>query len=142
MKACLLLLAILFTACTSSDGFDDASIPADQKATQFAFTRMAKHGEIAPVVEVDQQLTEWQFYVNAPDQPVQPSVNNPVTVFTLSDRSGINYTVSSESTPADIFSQLEIGSYGYGSGRITTVDRDHVAREINVVIELTNWRTR
>jgi|AntRauTorckE5430_2_1112549.scaffolds.fasta_scaffold03302_3 hypothetical protein len=140
MKPSLLVLILLLTACTG-DGFDEATIPADQQATEFAFTRMAKHGEIEPVVEADQPLTDWQFYVaeySASTAPASESVTN----YRLTDRSGIYYTVSSATTPANIMGQLKVSQMGYATGRIITVDRDLVAGKIDVVLELTGWRSR
>jgi hypothetical protein len=65
-----------------------------------------------------------------------------VTNYRLTDRSGIYYTVSSATTPANIMGQLKVSQMGYATGRIITVDRDLVAGKIDVVLELTGWRSR
>lgn len=93
------------------------------------------------MVEIGQTITEWQFHVGAYSNIAIPG-EETTTEYTLSDRSGIVYTVSSETTTPDNLNQLKTGMYGYASGRIVSVDRDYAEGEISATIELTGWRER
>ena len=130
----------LFSGCAGSD-FDEATIPPDQVAAEMSFKRMANHGGIEPVVEVGQEIKEWQFHLGG-DSKVSILSGEPTVECTLSDRSGINYIVSSKSTVPEIFNQLKTGVYGYATGRVVSVDRDFAAGKISAIIEVTGWRER
>lgn len=140
MLYCYAFMLLLFTACTGQN-FDEATIPPEQLSTEMAFTRLSEHGELEPVLEVGQQLENWQFFVAGKKISVAPG-GEKATVITLKDRSGIDYTVSSTSTTASIVQQMSPGGYGYGTGEIASVDRDLVAGKISVVVALRSWRPR
>lgn len=133
----LVLLAPLFVSC--GDGFDDQAFPAEQRLTQLAFTRMAKHGALEPVLDVGQQLKEWQFRVLEKETVELPSENVPST-FILVDRSAIVYRVSSATTKEEVFGQLQTGRIGITNAEVLTVERDLVAGKIEVVLRLLSWQ--
>jgi hypothetical protein len=130
----------VFSGCAGNN-FDEATIPPEQVATEMSFKRMANHGGIEPVVEIDQAIEEWQFHIGAYTK-VSVLGGAPTETYTLSDRSGIRYTVSSETTNSEMIDQLATGVYGYASGSIISVDRDYAAGKIAAVIELKQWRER
>lgn len=106
-----------------------------------AFTRHVEHGEIEPFLEVGQQLENWQFFV------VGTSTSSVIDkekakILTLKDRSGIGYSVSSATTAASIIEQMGTGGYGYGTGKIVSIDRDLLAGEVSAVVALRSWRPR
>lgn len=138
------LLPILFLFLLSSCGgqnFDEAAFPQDQLAVELAFKRLRNHGGLEPVIEVDQLISEWQFYVSS-KQSSSVLGGEPVTIFWLKDRTGIAYKVSSESTSPKIIESLTIGTYGFGAGTILSLERDLVAAEIEAVLQLKQWVER
>lgn len=133
-------LLLLLAGCAGNN-FDEATLPPEQLATEMAFTRLSQHGEMEPVLDVGQQLVDWQFFV-ASTTTSSLTGSEKKTVYTLKDRSGIGYTVASASTPPPVIDQMHIGEYGYGTGEIISVDRDLAAGEIDVMVKLRSWRKR
>lgn len=140
MHRVLPLFFLLLTACAGQN-FDEATIPPEQLSTEMAFTRHIEHGEIEPLLEVGQQLENWQFVV-AGTSTSSVLGSEKATVLTLKDRSGIKYSVSSATTPKSIIEQMGTGGYGYGTGKIVSIDRDLFAGEISAVVALQSWRPR
>lgn len=133
-----LFFPLLLTACTG-ENFDEATIPPEQFSTEMAFTRLAKHGEMEPVLDVGQPLENWQFFVAG----ITPGADGAEsTEITLRDRSGIGYVVTPATTPPAIIRQMSAGGYGYGTGEIVSVDRDLAAGKIDVVVGLRSWRPK
>lgn len=135
----LLLFALVLTACAGNN-FDEATIPPDQLTTELAFKRVADHGGMEAVLEVDQEFNDWQFHIG-PKSKTSIMGSAPVYTFHLKDRSGIEYIVKSPTTPAAVIDQMDLG-YGYASGKVLTVDRDLAAGEFEVELLLSSWRKR
>lgn len=136
----LLFLTVLFTSCAGNN-FDEATMPADQLSTELAFKRMANHGGLEPVLEDGQTINAWQFHISSSSRTVIMN-SEPAYTYSLKDRSGIEYKVSSQSTDMSLIEQMKGASYGYGSGEITSVKRDLAAGEIEVDLVITTWRER
>jgi hypothetical protein len=136
----LFLPFLLFTGCAGNN-FDETTIPPEQVATEMSFKRMADHGGIEPVIEIEQPIQEWQFHIRAYSK-VAVLGSEPTIAYTLGDRSGIKYTVSSASTDPEILGQLTTGSYGYATGRVISVDRDFAAGTVAATIGIEAWRER
>lgn len=142
LSAALISLSflLLLSACGGSN-FEEASIPEDQLNTEFSFRRLANHGELEAVVEIGQLIKDWQFYVGANSKV--SVLGSPETIeYRLSDRSGIAYTVSSESTDQAILEKLEMGTYGYATGSFVAVERDLAEGKIYATIRLESWKQR
>jgi hypothetical protein len=135
-----LLLLFLLPACAGNN-FDEATIPAEQVGAEMAFKRMADHGGIEPVIEIGQEIKEWQFHIGSYSK-VSSLGAEPIVEYTFGDRSDIEYTVSSESTSAKLMEQLKTGLYGYATGRFTSVERDLAGGKVYATIELADWRER
>ncbi len=136
---CSILLTLLLVSCAGNN-FDEATIPTDQLNTELAFKRVADHGGMEAVLEENQEFTDWQFHI-ASKSKTSLAGGKPVYVFHLNDRSGVEYKISSASTPASIIDQLDLG-YGYASGKVLSVERDLVAGEFNAELSLNSWRER
>jgi len=135
------LLLLILVGCAGKN-FDEASIPPEQLSTEMAFTRLAKHGEMEPVLNAGQKLQNWQFFV-AGTTTSSVMGSDKATVITLSDRSGIGYTVSSANTLLSVIKQMgDGGGYGYGTGEVVSVDRDLAAGKIDAEILILSWRPR
>lgn len=134
------LLLLLCSAC-GGQNFDETAIPQDQLATELAFKRLSNHGGLEPVIEVNQVIEDWQFHISSKSKSSVLG-SEPVVTFWLKDRAGIDYEVSSESTSSDLIESLAIGTYGFGSGSIISLDRDLVAGEIEAVLRLERWVER
>ncbi|MEM9261782.1 MAG: hypothetical protein AAGA62_19225 [Bacteroidota bacterium] len=135
-----LMLLLLLSSCGGKN-FNEASIPPDQLSVELAFKRLSKHGGLEPVIEVDQKFSNWQFYVSS-QQKSSVLGTDTVVSFWLKDRAGIAYKVSSESTAAAVIESLAIGTYGFGTGTIISLERDLVAAEIEAVLRLEEWVER
>jgi len=135
-----LIPLILFSACAGKN-FDEATIPPEQVNAEMAFKRMADHGGIEPVIEIGQEIKDWQFHIGAYSK-TSLFGGEPTIEYTLGDLSGIKYTVSSESTTPDMMDKLETGMYGYATGRFVSVERDLAGGKVYATIELTGWRKR
>ena len=131
---------LLFLVSCAGGNFDEATIPPDQLSTELAFKRVADHGALEPVLEDGQLFTDWQFHV-ASKSKTSVLGGAPEYTFNLRDRSGIEYTVSSNSTPMNVIEQIDMG-YGYASGRVVSVVRDLAAGEFAVELSLESWRER
>lgn len=127
------------TAC-SGDNFDASAIPADQQSVELAFKRMAEHGEMEPVAEAGLMIDGWQFHVGSTKEGSFMGSPKVKTVY-LRDRSGIEYSVTSITSP-DIIDQIEIGTYGFARGRVHAVQRDLAAGEMKVELLLSGWTER
>ncbi len=140
MKFCLFLLPlVLLCACAGHD-FDEAAFPADQITAEMSFKRLADHGDLEPVLREGQLVDGWQFHVSAYSK-VAVLNQDPVITYSLKDRSGIDYKVTSLTSPG-VIPKIENGSYGFGRGRVLTVDRDLVAGEIQAELLLSDWTPR
>ena len=118
-------LTLVLTACTG-DGFDENAFPPDQEATRLAYLRLAKHGELEPVLEVGQQLTGWQFRVT----------ERTAEGLTLADRSGINYFVPFNASSPEALRRAAPGMTGTVTARVVQLDRDLVAARIDAVLDI------
>ncbi|TXF84706.1 hypothetical protein FUA23_21075 [Neolewinella aurantiaca] len=136
---CLLLLISLFCSCGGRN-FDESKIPADQRNTELAFKRMAQHGGLEPVLEENQNFANWQFHVSSVSE-TSVLGSDPVKNLHLNDRSGIEYIVSSASTPEAVLDGIDFG-YGFASGKVISVERDLAAGEIIAEISLLSWKNR
>ncbi len=140
MKLFLFLLPIaLLSACAGSN-FDDAAFPPDQISAEMSFKRLADHGDLEPVLRERQLVDGWQFHVSSYTK-VAILGREPVITYQLNDRSGIEYKVTSTTSP-DVIEKIENGSYGFGRGRVHTVERDLVAGEIKAELLLSDWTPR
>lgn len=137
----LICFFLLLLAGCAGDNFDEATIPKAQLSTELAFKRMADHGEIEPVVEIDQEITDWQFHIAGYSKAAFLN-GTPTIEYTLRDRSGIKYTVSSESTPEEVLANLETGQYIYATGKIASVERDFTGGKLYATLVLSSWRKR
>ncbi|MTB50229.1 hypothetical protein [Lewinella sp. W8] len=135
----LILLATLLLSCGGQD-FDASSIPPDQLEVELSFLRMKDHGALEPVLEPLQLIDGWQFYV-AGYQKTSALGREPSAVYTLTDRAGITYLLDELQHP-EIAQKLEIGTYGFGRGRIEEVKRDLVKGEITGRLRLSGWQPR
>ncbi|WP_020568688.1 hypothetical protein [Neolewinella persica] len=135
-----LLIFFLLSACAGNN-FDEATIPPEQVAAEMAFKRMADHGGIEPVIEIGQEIKDWQFHIGAYSKMAYLG-GEPTVEYTFGDLSGIKYTVSSESTSPKLMNQLETGMYGYATGRFVSVERDLAGGKVYATVELTDWRER
>jgi len=135
----LVFLPFILLSC-GGDNFDDSAFPPDQQSVELAFKRMADHGELEPVLDERQMIDGWQFHVGATREGSVMNGPKTKTVW-LSDRSGIEYTVTSQNSP-DVINQLQPGTYGYARGRVHSVDRDLAAGELDAELLLTDWTER
>jgi hypothetical protein len=135
----LLLFTTFLIGCAGND-FDEATIPAEQLSAELAFRRVAEHGGLEPVLEEGTEFKDWQFHITSQSK-TSVLGSDPVQTFNLADRSGIEYTVKSGTTPDNVLNQIELG-YGYASGKILTVKRDLAAGAFEVELALTSWRER
>lgn len=133
-----ILLLPLLTACTTE--FDEADFPEDQKATELAFRRMADHGQIEPVIEPDQSFKDWHFRITSYKASVSTDDGKSV-LFTLVDASGIQY-LADERTPQAVRDEMNIGDYGFATGKVVNVERDLVEGQIIAVLVLSEWRDK
>lgn len=134
-----LLLPVLLYSCAGNN-FDETAIPADQLTAELAFRRVAEHGAMEPVLEDGQDFTDWQFQISSKSKSSVLG-SEPVHTFYLKDRAGIEYTVSTLTTPKAVIEKMDLG-YGYASGSIVSVERDLAGGEIKAVIRLDRWRER
>ena len=134
-----LLLSLLLTACGGKN-FDESAIPPEQLSTELAFKRMAEHGELEPVVDAGLMIDGWQFHVGSTKEGSYLGSEKVKTVY-LSDRSGIDYFVTSKTSPG-IIDKLELGTYGFARGRVHAVERDLAAGEMEVELLLSGWTER
>ncbi|NJC24613.1 hypothetical protein [Neolewinella antarctica] len=135
-RTLLLLLTVVMLSCSGS-GYDEGGFPEDQIGANMAFKRMSLHGRMEPVLEDGFAFTGWQFYVASTTQSVVGNDPALVTV-TLEDDSGIQYYVTVPSGD-ELAYDLEIGTYGFGTGTIGNVKRDLPAGEVVAEILLTEW---
>ena len=130
-----IITVFLATACNS--GFDEATMPADQIATEMAFKRMSEHGAVEPVLEVGQPFTEWQFLAS-PDL----LVINDISLVLLSDRSNIRYEALASDNDPKIMERLRAGVLGYATGEVVGVDRDLARGRLTARLRIDAWRPR
>jgi hypothetical protein len=135
------LLPLFLLSTCAGNNFDEATIPPEQVGAEMAFKRMADHGGIEPVIEIGQEIKEWQFHIGAYRKAAYLG-GEPTIEYTLGDRSGIEYTVSAESTSPEMMEQLQTGMYGYATGRFVSVERDLAGGKVYATIELVDWRER
>ena len=120
--------------------FDEAAFPDDQISAEMAFKRLADHGDLEPVLQERQLVDGWQFHVSSYSK-VAIMGSDPVITYWLSDRSGIDYKVTSTNSP-EVIEKIDNGSYGFGRGRVHSVDRDLVAGKIEAELLLSDWTPR
>ena len=140
MKSYLFLLPLVLLYACVGNGFDEAAFPADQITAEMSFKRLADHGDLEPVLREGQLVDGWQFHVSAYSK-VATLNQDPVITYSLKDRSGIRYKVTSVNSPG-VTQKMDYGSYGFGRGRVLTVDRDLVAGEIQAELLLSDWTPR
>ena len=136
LAPCLLLLLM---ACAGND-FDETAFPDDQQATEMAFRRMADHGEMIPVLKERQLIDGWQFHVSGAHE--RRAAEGPTKkVRYLRDASGINYYITEANSP-EVFSEVRVGTYGFGRGHVQAIERDLVNGAMEVELLLTGWTLR
>ncbi|SER05039.1 hypothetical protein [Neolewinella agarilytica] len=140
MKFYLFLLPLVLLNACAGNNFDESSFPPDQISAEMSFKRLADHGDLEPVLREGQLVDGWQFQVSSYSK-VAVLNQDPVITYSLKDRSGIDYKVTSVTSP-DVIKKIENGSYGFGRGRVLTVDRDLVAGEIQAELLLSDWTPR
>lgn len=140
MKFYLFLLPLVLLYACAGKNFDEAAFPPDQISAEMSFKRLADHGDLEPVLREGQLVDGWQFHVNSYTR-VAVLNQEPVITYSLSDRSGIDYKVTSVTSP-DVMQKIDNGSYGFGRGRVLTVNRDLVAGEIEAELLLSDWTPR
>lgn len=121
-----ILLLSLF-ACVETDEWAGVTFPADQESTEMSFRRLAMNGDLEPVLEVGQTITDWRFRVR------RAGIDS---VF-LYDRSGIDYRVARTDLPAVRPTLLRTDAQWTASGRVSSLDRDLAGRRVTATLDLT-----
>lgn len=134
------LFLALFLFCCGGDNFDASSVPPDQLAAEMSFRRVKDHGALEPVLEPQQLVDGWQFYVDG-YQKSSALGQQQSDVYILRDRAGIIYRVNTSQNPK-MDEILNVGTYGFGRGRIEEVNRDLVKGKISAHLLLSDWQER
>ena len=116
------------TSCdsdTASVGdWKGVSFPKEQRATELAFRRLAKNGDIEPVLEVEQELTGWAFRVR----------RSTADSIYLQDRSGVDYRARRPTGIAKL--KLTPEQLWSVNAEVSQLDRDYLARTITATLDV------